>query len=335
MSRALIASFLLFTCVAATPQFVVKHAGNSSDAHVKISAEAQEACEGACGPNADVTCYTDCEVEVYQCYDIHIGNGKTDEEQDFDKCKDEVVGKYKGFVSLWNAKAMFALKTNATHLVTDKCGDVCGIDSTCRTACEVDMYECFDTNTPKSEDKIESCQEEALKRHKGVVAFWSSHTEIVKIGKNECTDACKDSYCVTECEVGLYECFDTNTPKSEDKIKECQKAVVDKVKTTYGASFVNHQMLLARHNHGDWQAHVVKVEDRHHIQGECNDVCGIDAQCVSSCEVDMYSCFDENTPRSEDKIKQCQDDALEKHKKSRVAALLAIQPKSFLAPSSI
>jgi hypothetical protein len=334
---------LLFASAAAmqltTPQFVAKHDANTTH---KISAEAQEACENACGSEADVTCYTDCEVEVYQCYDVHIGNGKADEEEVFQKCKDEVLVKYQGFVALWEAKAMVALhRTNASGhgLAKDKCEGVCGADSICVTACEVGMYECFDTNTPTSEDKIDSCQEDILAKHKKVVAFWTSPQavwlNIVKIGKKECSEACKDSYCVTECEVGMYECFDTNTPKSEDAIKKCQEGIVEKVKKTYAASFVNHHMLLVRHNSGDWQAHVVKAEMRHHINDKCNDVCGIDAQCVSSCEVEMYTCFDVNTPTSEDKIKQCQEDALKAHEKAREASLLAIQPKSFLAPSSI
>lgn len=275
MARGMITMCLLFASAAAmqltTPQFVAKHDANTTH---KISAEAQEACENACGSEADVTCYTDCEVEVYQCYDVHIGNGKADEEEVFQKCKDEVLVKYQGFVALWEAKAMVALhRTNASGhgLAKDKCEGVCGADS----------------------------------------------------------------ICVTACEVGMYECFDTNTPKSEDAIKKCQEGIVEKVKKTYAASFVNHHMLLVRHNSGDWQAHVVKAEMRHHINDKCNDVCGIDAQCVSSCEVEMYTCFDVNTPTSEDKIKQCQEDALKAHEKAREASLLAIQPKSFLAPSSI
>jgi hypothetical protein len=289
-------------------------ATNATVAVAPRALETQKACEGACGPNADVTCYTECEVDLYRCFDIHEGEAK---------CKETALTKYGSFVATWNAVALHAQNSTASRKVQEKCAGVCGADSICRTACEVDMYECFDTNTPKTEDKIESCQADALKTHKGAVSFLLGHEDIVKAGVDDCSAVCKDSFCTTQCEVMMYECFDTNTPQTEDKIKACQKAAVEFVKTEYKASFINTHNLLVRHNSGDWAAHILKAEDRHHAQEKCNQVCGIDAQCASSCEVEMYTCFDVNTPTSEDKIKDCQDAALEAHKNYRVASLLA------------
>merc|ERR1719253_2454966 len=164
---------------------------NATVAAAPRALETQKACEGACGPNADVTCYTECEVDLYRCFDIHEGEAK---------CKETALTKYGSFVATWNAVALHAQNSTASRKVQEKCAGVCGADSICRTACEVDMYECFDTNTPKTEDKIESCQ----------------------------------------------------------------KAAVEFVKTEYKASFINTHNLLVRHNNGDWAAHILKAEDRHH-----------------------------------------------------------------------
>lgn len=318
MSRAVLASLLFGAASGA--QLVTKNATGAPHA-----TEAQKACEDACGPNADVTCYTDCEVALYRCFDIAVGKKE---------CKDGALKQYSAFVAVWNTTALHAQKMNmSSRKVEEKCSGVCGADSICRTACEVDMYECFDANTPVTEDKIESCQEDALKKHKGLVSFVNSHVSLVKVGNDECSAACSDSFCQTQCEVMMYECFDTNTPVSEDKIKDCQKAAVEHVKKEYAASFLNAHNLFLRRKSGDWEAHVVSAEIRHHGQEECGKVCGIDAQCQSSCEVEMYTCHDVHTPKGQDKLKACEEAALEKHKNYRVAALLAIKPKSFLASS--
>jgi hypothetical protein len=270
---------------------------------------------------------------------VHIGNGDANEGEVYEECKDEAIKNYGNFVALWkDAAALHAQHSVQAAAVQDECAHICGANSICRTACEVDMYECFDVNTPTSEDNIKTCQADVLKKHQGVVSFALQHKGNGATSRHRrCEAACSDSFCQTECEVGMYECFDTNTPTSEGKIQECQKAVVDKVKKEYVASFMNAHNLLVRHNNGDWQAHLMNAEDRHHCQEQCNEVCGIDAQCAASCEVEMYTCYDVNTPKSTDKIAPCQEATLKAHlqKHRSSASLLATKPKTFLEPSAI
>jgi hypothetical protein len=254
-------------------------------------------------------------MDLFACYDNH-------EDDTYKGCKDAVLNRYGEFGKFWNAAKFVATHFNASSHVQDKCAKVCGEDSVCRTSCQVELYECFDANTPKSEDKIEACEKQVEEKHKGLVSFWAAHVSLLGRSHDMCSDACSDSACVTECEVQMYNCKDLNTGGGNDDeaaIHTCSEGVISEIEGSFTSSFWNVPELLAHRNGGNYTARVVSAKARKEVQSECDEVCGERSMCTTECEVDMYECFDTNTPKSTDQIDTCTDKALEKYKEEKAA----------------
>jgi len=300
MAKATLAPLLV---TAASARFLA-HTSNSTRVGVVSKHQfqsAKEQCNEACGEDVDVSCYTMCEVDMYECFDTNTPPGG----EAIETCEAEVVEKYKGFDEMWSSAMFFVNK--GTSKEDGKCAEVCGIDSQCKTACEVEMHTCEDTNTPKTEDAIPKCQEEVEAKYAKTVAFFASHGDIKERGENKCRNCGVDAMCRTACETAMYECYDVNTPKSEDKIKECQ----DEVEKKY-QSQIKFFASLKNRVQGRKHKQTVSMKVWKKVQGDCDEACGPDpdSKCVTPCEVAVVACHDNNTPKSEDKIDQCVKDVL-------------------------
>lgn len=311
MTKAALAPLLLTAADAVKFQFLAQKAGNTTanvgveSAHrAKYSVKYhQEKCNEACGDDVDVSCYTECETAMYECYDTNTPPGG----DKVDKCEEDVVATFEKFEENWLAM-MFLLNKEAAK-DDGKCGQVCGVDSQCKTACEVEMHTCVDANTPNSEDIIPKCQEEVSAKYAETVAFFAAHNDVKKRGEELCGGCGVDSMCRAACETAMYECYDKNTPNSEDKIEECQDKVAEEHKSQI-KFFAALKTTVEQRKKGK---HVVSQRVWKKVQGDCDEACGPDPEshCVTKCETAVVACHDDNTPNSEDKIEGCTKAVLE------------------------
>eukprot|EP00929_Paragymnodinium_shiwhaense_P093027 TRINITY_DN53068_c0_g1_i1.p1 TRINITY_DN53068_c0_g1~~TRINITY_DN53068_c0_g1_i1.p1 ORF type:complete len:312 (+),score=82.55 TRINITY_DN53068_c0_g1_i1:122-1057(+) len=310
MAKALVAAPLLATCVGAVHLQVRAHKSSNATSLGMSSAHDvrgdQEKCSQACGDNVDVSCYTMCEVDMYECFDTNTPPGG----EPIETCQKSVLEKYADFEKMWAAASVFLSKASGHN---ERCKKTCGNDSYCISACEVEMYECVDVHTPQNEQGIGPCQDEVEAKFAKTVSFLLAHNDLKERGYSMCGNCGVDAMCRSACETEMYECYDANTPRSEDKIKSCQDEVQNKYKSQV-EFFVALQQTIAQRKHGK---HVVGTTLWKKMQGSCDEACGPnpESKCITDCEVKIVACHDDNTPRSEDKIGQCEKEVLAKIEK--------------------
>lgn len=272
----------------------------------------------------EMQCVTGCESDMYRCHNHNstVPEGKAA----FEQCKAGVKAKYTAVASSAHFIARAANMTDELHReIADSCRSACGqgVDSSCATDCETDLYHCHEkkqtasgTGDAEGVQEFETCKTDVLEKYKNFKKDWnathsndpSSTTHMVaSVNTNAtevllrsfasaCADACgaqADSSCVPNCQTEIYHCHEqkitapaspTGTDEEGEKVfQKCKQGVLD----SYGPS----SNFVAQRKAKD-AAHTSAVAEDSAVRELCNDACGpgVGASCSSECSTDMLAC---------------------------------------------
>lgn len=262
-------------------------------------------CQQACGEGVDSSCVPQCQNDMYQCLDAnsttwqhHADYDYAADEQKFSECKEEVMKKYEQFGKDWDETHPYLLAKKVSDAeqkeINGLCVKICGPASSgnCITPCEVEMYQCYDHNRTAdaaSAKLYEECKEKVVAKYTSSGFFVVKEVSDAK--KKEISDICvgicgpsSSGHCITPCQVEMYRCLNHNRTASSEEAEayeECKEEVILKY-TQDGALF--------------FAAKKVSAAEKKSIGDECENLCGsaVDSSCTTSCEVEMYQCYDHN-----------------------------------------
>jgi carboxypeptidase C (cathepsin A) len=144
--------------------------------------------------------------------------------------------------------------------------------------------------------------------------------EIVAI-KDKCRKSCGkvvESGCAPECQVKAFACldYDRTTKPGAEAYQACEKtsmSTYEKYSQDWESTHPRLVALLVKRGY----EHINGAE-MDSIQDQCREACGegVDASCVTECQVNMYQCldFDKETPDGLKKYEACEKEAMEKYK---------------------
>lgn len=229
--------------------FVLTHGGRNTAAATE---EFASLCKAACGASADSSCVPQCETELYACLD-HNSIEQADARE---SCKQEVLNRYKDFVSNWNATHFFQKRLSTERAaVRGQCEAICGptVDSDCAIKCEVEMYACLDHNSIEEADARQKCVADVAAKFGNydashskdravqLVANKANHIASLKARSHElCISVCtkglevENSLCVTPCETEMYKCLALGDDAAEEK--KCSEEVAAKYRSFHAAN---------------------------------------------------------------------------------------------------
>jgi len=306
----------------------------------------EDQCVSACGPDADSSCTTECQVRMYTCLDY---NRDTPEGKDkHEACVADTIATYKKFAADWNATHPYLIglgrHVSAARLerIQDECVIACGrgVDSSCVPECQVKMYTCLDHDqqTEEGAKKFGECKDEVITKYKGFAEDWNathpyllSHSQyqirdadVYNVAEG-CEAACSadsDASCVPECQVQMYKCFDFDRATQEGAAQH--KACVKKQTqffVEYAEAVKNSSLSLPSFaaEQGPKGMNRATLVELHQIADQCKGACGVgvDSSCVVECQVQMYTCLDHDrkTLKGSARYLNCTDKVVKKYEK--------------------